>query len=47
VDGKIVAEGLERLARKGVVDALSLLQTHYVGLTLGEPSQSRIEALFD
>ena len=34
VDGDVVAERLERLARKGVVDALGLLQADDVGLAL-------------
>ena len=37
VDRDVVAERLEWLARKGVIDALRLLQAHDVGLALGKP----------
>ena len=41
VDGEIIAERLERLARKGVVDAFGFLQADDVGLALGKPSDAR------
>ena len=43
----IVAERLERLARKGVVDAFGLLQADDVGLPLGEPGGQIIHSLLD
>ena len=43
--GDVVAERLERLARKGIVDAFGFLQADDVGLAFGEPGHRGIEAL--
>ena len=41
----IVAQRLNRLARKGIVDALGLLQADDVGLPLGQPGGEVINSL--
>ena len=43
----IVAEGFQWLARKGVVDALGLLQADDVRLPLGQPGRQVVDSLLD
>src|SRR5262249_44439622 len=47
MNGDIVAERLERLARKRIIDAFGFLQAHDVWLALVEPGHRRIKALLD
>ena len=44
MDGDVVAQRLERLPRKRVVDAFGFLQADHVGLPLGEPGQGGCRA---
>src|SRR5262249_23274446 len=47
VHGYVVAEALQWLPRKGLVDALGLLQADDVGLSCREPSDEPVETLLD
>jgi hypothetical protein len=47
MDRDIVAERLEWLAGKGVIDAFRLLKTHDIGVPFGEPCHRSVKALLD